>query len=168
MWFTLLLPAVWAVEPAELLKVDVEPDVPQRKDLLKVLERPSEVPRGARQLFSPLLPPVAAQLVLVQQVELQQALALPFPLQMRLVSVPLVWELAALASQMWRPLVWQPAMCHPLRQASEPQVVAQRVLPGRSRLEPAVAALVLASVPQDPRAEPFPLRLQQGPMELVF
>jgi hypothetical protein len=43
----------------ELLKAYVEPGVPQRKDLLKVLGRLGEVPLVARRLVSPLLLPVA-------------------------------------------------------------------------------------------------------------
>ena len=52
-----------------LLKVDVEPGVPQRKDLLKVLERLGEVQLDARRLVFPLLLLVAEPQVLVVEVD---------------------------------------------------------------------------------------------------
>jgi hypothetical protein len=75
-WLTLPFPEVSDVLPVELLKVDVEPGVPQPKDPRKVLERLAEVPRGARRRVSPLHLLVAEPQVLVQQVEGQQASAL--------------------------------------------------------------------------------------------
>ena len=79
--------------------MDVEPGVPQRKDLLKVLGRLGEVPLAARRLVSPLLLPVAEPQVLVLQVEVQPALVLRFPLQLKPVSVPRVWQRVAWESQ---------------------------------------------------------------------
>ena len=81
--------------------MDVEPGVPQRKVLLKVLERLGEVQLVARRLVSPLLLPVAEPQVLVLQVEVQQALVPRFrlPLQLKPVSVPRVWQRVAWESQ---------------------------------------------------------------------
>ena len=74
-----------------LLWVDVEPGVPQRKVLLKVLERLGEVQLVARRLVFPLLLPVSEPQVLVQQAEVQLALVPQFPLLLKPVSVPPVW-----------------------------------------------------------------------------
>jgi hypothetical protein len=79
----------------ELLKADVEPGVPQPKDLQEVLERLGEVPRAARRRVSLLHLLVAEPQVLGQQVEGQQASALRFLLLSKPVSVRQVWQPAA-------------------------------------------------------------------------
>jgi hypothetical protein len=147
----------------ELLKVDVEPGVPQRKVLLKVLGRLGEVPLVARRRVSLLHLPVAEPQVLVLQVEVQLALVLRFPLQLKPVSVPRAWQPVAWASQ-----VWFPKMCRRLRLAAEPQAAARLVLPERNRPELEDAALAPAWARRDRLPEPFRLRLPPGPTAQVF
>jgi hypothetical protein len=147
----------------ELLKVDVEPGVPQRKDPRKVLERLAEVPRGARRRVSLLHLPVAEPQVLVLQVEVQLALVLRIPLQLKPVSVPRVLRPVAWASQ-----VWFPKMCRRLRLAAEPQAAARLVLPERNRPELEDAALAPAWARRDRLTEQFRLRLPPGPTAQVF
>jgi hypothetical protein len=139
----------------------VEQGVPQRKDLLKVLGRLGEVPLAARRLVSPLLLPVAEPLVLVQQVEVQQALVLRFPLQLKLVSVPRVWQPVA-----WESQVWLPEMCRRLMLAAEPQAAVRLVLPERNRRELEAAALAPAWARRD--RQQFRLRLPPGQTAQVF
>ena len=143
--------------------MDVEPGVPQRKVLRKVLERLGEVQLVARRLVSPLLLPVAEPQVLVRQVEVLRTLALRFPHLLKPVSVPRVWQLVGWASQ-----VWLPEMCRRSRLASEPQAAARLVVPERNRPELGDGALVLAWARLDRLPEQFRLRLQPGPMAQVF
>jgi hypothetical protein len=141
--------------------VDVEPGVPQRKDLLQVLERLGEVQLVARRLVSQLLLPVAEPQVLMQQVEVQLALVLRFPPLLKPVSVPRVWQPVGWASQ-----VWLPEMCRRLRLASEPQAAARLVLPEQNRRELEAAALAPAWARRD--RQQFRLRLPPGQTAQVF
>ncbi len=143
--------------------MDVEPGVPQRKVLLKVLERLGEVQLVARRLVSPLLLPVSEPRVLLRQVEVQRALALRLPLLLKPVSEPRVWQLVGWASQ-----VWLPEMCCRSRLASEPRAAVRLVVPERNRPELGDGALVLAWARLDRLPERFRLRLQPGPMAQVF
>jgi hypothetical protein len=162
-WLTLPFPEVSDVLPVELLKVDVEPGVPQPKDPRKVLERLAEVPRGARRRVSPLHLLVAEPQVLVQQVEGQQASALLSLLLSKPISVPQVWQPAAWASQ-----VWLPGACHLLRLALEPRAVARLVLPARNRPELADEALAPAWARRDRLPEQFRLQRQPEPPGPAF
>jgi hypothetical protein len=162
-WLTLPFPEVSDVLPVELLKVDVEPGVPQQKDPQKVLERLGEVPRGARRRVSLLHLLVAEPQVLGQQVEGQQALVLRFPLQLKPVSVPRVWQPVA-----WESQVWLPEMCRRLMLAAETQVAVRLVLPERNRPELEDAALAPAWARRDRLPEQFRLQRQPEPPGPAF
>jgi hypothetical protein len=162
-WLTLPFPEVSDALPVELLKADVEPGVPQLKDLQELLERLGEVPRGARRRVSLLHLLVAEPQVLGQQVEGQQASALRFLLLSKPVSVRQVWQPAAWASQ-----VWLPGLCHLLRLALEPRAVARLVLPARHRPELADEVLELAWARPDRQTEHARLQGQPEPTGPAF